>query len=67
MRIIVLNDGETFTGADGCVLLDIRDNATDNEIKRAAFKAHAHPTMRADRVLSDEEDYNVDFTVIARF
>lgn len=67
MIIMVLNDGETFTDASGCILMDIRDNATDAEIKRATFKAHAAPALRADRVLSDGEDYNVNFTVIARF
>lgn len=38
MRIIVLNDGETYTTIDGCLALEVPDNLDDwqiNEIFRA--------------------------------
>ena len=67
-RIIVLNDGETFTLASGCALIELPSDVTDEEIKRAAFIA----AIRSDRsileVLRDDGGtivFNIE--VIARF
>ena len=34
MRIIVLNDGETFSAAQGCLIAEVPDNADIDEIER---------------------------------
>ena len=53
-RIMVLNDGETFTDAEGCVCIDIFDQElSDEEVKRLVFAAHANPTRLALSVDSD--------------
>jgi len=35
VRIVVLNDGETFTTAPGCAIYDVDDNASTDEIEEA--------------------------------
>lgn len=67
-RIIVLNDGETFTLASGCTLMELPSDVSDAEIKRATFIA----AIRSDRsileVLRDDGGTNVfNVEVIARF
>lgn len=66
MRVIVLNDGETFTDASGCLMLEISDDATDHDIKTAAFWAHSQPTLRT-RTFPSVEEIPCDMEVIARF
>ena len=67
-RIIVLNDGETFTLASGCTLMELPSDVTDAEIKRAAFIAAIRPDRSILEVLRDDGGTNVfNIEVIARF
>ena len=67
-RIIVLNDGETFTLASGCTLMELPSDVTDEEIKRATFKAASQPDRSILEVLRDDGGTNVfNIEVIARF
>ena len=41
VRIVVLNDGETFATAPGCAIYDVDDNATTEEIEDALSNLNA--------------------------
>lgn len=32
MRVVVLNDGETYTSIEGCVVLDVPDDIDDEDL-----------------------------------
>jgi hypothetical protein len=67
-RIIVLNDGETFTLSSGCTLMEVPSDVTDEEIKRATFIAASRPDRSILEVLRDDGGTNVfNIEVIARF
>jgi hypothetical protein len=36
MLIVVLNDGETWTNVDGCLVLDVPDEVEDHDVKTLA-------------------------------
>ncbi len=76
MRIIVLNDGETYTGADGCLLLDIdlegyEDTAEilDDELKSVCteFLLDTNRVNAPMNVDYKGGDIVVDVYVVARF
>jgi hypothetical protein len=72
MRIIVLDDGETYTGAEGCLCLDIKSvspfvsEIPDELVKQASRRAKLHHDVTGFR-MEDENSQPYECTVIARF
>jgi phosphopantothenate synthetase len=67
-RDVVKANGETFTLASGCTMMELPSDVTDAEIKRAAFAAAGNPTRSIIEVLRDDGGTNVfNIDVIARF
>lgn len=63
-RVVVLNDGETFTAIEGCVILDVPDTVHDEEVddwvKENAHKGFPIPDLSgfvdARRTYTDWDD-----------
>lgn len=67
MRIVVLNDQETYTNAEGCLFLDVPDGLNDSQIKDIAVAVASLPDLTEDLVFVDDAEVEVPVTVLARF
>jgi len=61
MRVVVLNDGETYTSAEGCMILDIEDDCVElDDLDEVVKLAHEFFTDNLDqteeRIIVDTND-----------
>jgi len=72
MRVVVLNDGETYTGAEGCMVLDVEDGCVEDddldEVVKLAHEFFADNLQTEERIVVDANDgvEGVMVNVIAR-
>jgi hypothetical protein len=66
MRIMVLADGDTYTYAEGCVLLDIFDDCVPDELSLRVVVNRVRRGLDPGQVVSDVGSMH-DVDVIARF
>ena len=52
MRVVVLNDGETYTDMQGCMILYVPDDIVDDDIDQY-IKEYAHTGVRVSEAFAE--------------
>ena len=52
MRVVVLNDGETYTDMQGCMILFVPDDIVDDNVDRYV-KSYSHTGVRVSEAFAE--------------
>jgi len=64
MKIMVLNDGETFTSLNGCKIVEVYDGLTDDEIEEYLKNINHQPKNHNMKVITTFKDNGMEFSII---